>query len=65
MYNFIPVAFGTIIFLLGIFMVASPKKSTKEELRNDEKMVSKTRKNGFIVIICGLVILVMSIIRLV
>ena len=46
-------------------MVINPKGSTKKELQNDVSAVAKTKKNGFIVIACGIVVLVLGIIRLV
>ena len=46
MYDLIPFFLGGIIILMGLFMFISPVNATKEEFRNDEKMVSKTKKNG-------------------
>ena len=63
MYDLIPFILGTLTILLGVYMVISLKNATKEELRNDEYQVKKTKKNGFIVIICGIVIILVAISR--
>lgn len=65
MYNLIPIFFGGMMFILGLVMFINPKGSTKKEFQNDESMIAKTKKNGFIVIACGIVVLVLGIIRLV
>ena len=65
MYNLIPLFLGGMMFILGLIMIINPKNSTKKEFQNDERMIAKTKKNGFIVIACGIVVLVLGIIRLV
>lgn len=65
MYNLIPLFLGGMMFILGLIMIINPKNSTKKEFQNDESMIAKTKKNGFIVIACGIVVLVLGIIRLV
>ncbi len=64
MYDFIPFILGGLMFVLGLIMAINPKGSTKKELQNDEKMVAKTKKNGFIVIACGISLFVIGIIGL-
>lgn len=44
MYDLIPYFLGGMMILLGAYMSGSPKKATKEEFRNDEKMVKKTKR---------------------
>lgn len=64
MYDLIPFFLGGIIILMGLFMFISPVKATKEEFRNDEKMVSKTKKNGIFTFFCGIAVIVIGIMRL-
>ena len=63
MYDLIPCFLGIMMILLGTYMSLNPKKATKEELRNDENIVKKTKKNGFIVIGCGIVLIILGIIK--
>ena len=63
MYNLMPLLFGGIMFCLGLFMAINPKSATKKELQNDADAVAKIKKNGFILIACGIVILIIGIIR--
>lgn len=64
MYDLIPFILGTLTILLGGYMVISPNNATKKELRNDENVVKKTKNNGFIVIICGIAIILVAISRI-
>lgn len=61
MYNLMPIIFGTIIILLGIYMITNPVKATKKELREDKNAVKKVKRNGYIEIICGIVIIIIGI----
>lgn len=63
MYDLIPCLLGGMMILLGTYMSANPKKATKEELRNDENVVKKTKRNGFVVIGCGIVLIILGIIK--
>ena len=63
MYNLMPLLFGGIMFFLGLYMVINQKSATKKELQNDADAVAKIKKNGFILIACGIVILIIGIIR--
>ena len=63
MYDLMPLFFGSIMFILGLVMVINPKGSTKKELQNDVSAVAKTKKNGFIVISCGIIVLIIGIIK--
>ena len=63
MYDLMPLFFGGIMFILGLVMVINPKGSTKKELQNDAGAVSKTKKNGLIVIACGIIVLIIEIIK--
>ena len=63
MYDLMPCIFGVMMILLGLYMVISPKNATKEELRNDEKVVKKTKRNGFIIIGCGITLIILGIIK--
>ena len=64
MYDLIPFIFGGMILILGLVMVINPKAATNKKLQNDENMVEKTKKSGFIEIACGIVIIIIGIIRL-
>jgi len=64
MYNFIPLILGGMMFIFGLVMIINPKSSTKKEFQNDENMITKTKKNGFIITACGVVVIVLGIIRL-
>ena len=63
MYDLIPCILGVMMILLGAYMSGNPKKATKEEFRNDEKIVKKTKRNGFVVIGCGIVLIILGIIK--
>lgn len=63
MYDLIPYFLGVMMILLGAFMTGNPKKATKEEFRNDENTVKKTKRNGFIVIGCGIALIILGIIK--
>lgn len=52
---------GIMMLILGLVMVINPKISTKEEFRNDSKIVMKTKKNGFILIGCGIALFILVI----
>ncbi len=54
------VVFG-FMFLLGLVMAVFPKICTKQEFREDPFQVSKIRKSGFIMMGCGLALIVMNI----
>ena len=62
MYEIMPIVFGGLMILLGIFMVTNPVKATKKELRKDEFAVKKVKRNGFIEIICGIVVIILQLI---
>ena len=49
---------GAIILALGLFMVICPRLSTKKEMRDNPKAVAGIRKRGFIVIACGIAVII-------
>ena len=51
-----------LIALLGLVMVAIPKPCTKKEFRDDAEMVAKTRKSGFVTLICGIILVVLNVV---
>ena len=63
MYEFFPIICGIMMLGLGAFMAIDPKTSTKKEMRDDEKAVAKIRRNGFVIIGCGVVTIILGIIR--
>ncbi len=64
MYDLIPFFLGIMMLFIGGYMFISPVKATKEELRNDEKAVSKTKKSGIFTFFCGIAVIVIGIMRL-
>lgn len=52
---------GIVMCLLGLFMVICPKYSVKKEMREDPKAVSGMRIRGFVVIGCGIAVIVINI----
>lgn len=63
MYQWFIVFCGIMMLGLGLYMVISPKNATKKEKRDDESAVASIRKRGFIVIACGIVAIVLGVIR--
>ena len=65
MHKFVLMAVGVIIILIGIFMIANPKKATKADLRGNKEQVAKTKKSGIFVLICGIIVSIISIVRVI
>ena len=64
MYKLIPIILSLCMFVLSFYMINKPKEATKKELRDDEKMIEKTRKNGIIVLACAITLLILGIMRI-
>lgn len=62
MYEIIPYICAFIFVGLGLYMAFMPKQATKKELQDSEEVVKKTKRNGFIFIVLGIVL---AIVRLV
>lgn len=62
MYDLIPVFLGAIISILGLIMAILPKQSTKKEMRDDETAVAKVRRNGIVLIIIGIILIIINLI---
>ena len=62
MYDMMPIIFGVAMIVIGLYMVKDPVKATKKSLRNDENVVKKVKRNGFIEIGCGIVLIIIGII---
>ena len=60
MYEMIPYIAGIVLILLGAFMAIMPQKSVKKELQDSEEQIKKTRRNGIIVAILGIVLVVIG-----
>lgn len=43
------------IFVIGLIMFLAPQKSTKKEMRDDEKAVKSTKRSGLILMIVGII----------
>ena len=54
------VILGTVITLLGLFMIICPKLSVKKEFRDDAKAVSGMRIRGIVVLVCGVLVFVIN-----
>ena len=61
MYDLMPIIFGGLMILLGTYMTTNPVKATKKEFREDKNAVKKIKRNGFIEIICGIVLIILGI----
>lgn len=61
MYNLLPIICGAIFIALGLFMAICPKLATKKEERDNEEAVKKIRRNGFVEIICGVLIILIRV----
>lgn len=62
MYNFFPYIIAVVFLLLGIYMIVNPKNATKEEFRNDEEKVAKTKRNGFFMVVLAIIMFVIGVI---
>ena len=62
MYNLLPIICGAIFIALGLFMSICPKKAVKKEDSENEEAVKKIRRNGFIEIGCGIIIILIRLI---
>lgn len=60
MYEMIPYIAGIVLILLGAFMAIMPQKSVKKEFQDSEEQIKKTRRNGVIVAILGIVLVVIG-----
>ena len=63
MYEMIPYILGIVFILLGAFMALMPRKSVKKEDQNSEEELKKTRRNGIIVAILGVVLIIIGFIQ--
>lgn len=62
MYELIKLACAVVVLVCGIFMAACPQAATKKEMREDPEVVAKTRKSGFIMIVCGVLLVVINLV---
>jgi uncharacterized membrane protein YfcA len=62
MYDMMPIIFGVMMIVLGLYMVKDPVHATKKSLRQDENAVKKVKRNGFIEIGCGIVLIIIGLI---
>lgn len=53
MYYLVQFALAALFLILGFVMVIAPKKVTKKSLRDSEDAVKKIKRNGFLVIVLG------------
>ena len=64
MYEYIPFIIAGVMFLLSVFMIIKPELATKKQFRDNDEIVKKTRKNGFIVLVCAIVLCIIGITKL-
>ena len=62
MYDMMPIIFGVMMIVLGLYMVKDPVHATKKSLRQDENAVKKVKRNGFSEIGCGIVLIIIGLI---
>ena len=62
MYDRIPVFLGAVILILGLFMAIAPKSAAKKEFRDDEEQVKKIRRNGIIMLVLGIAVIIVGLI---
>ena len=62
MYDMMPIIFGVMMIVLGLYMVKDPVHATKKSLRQDENAVKKVKRNGFIEIGCGIILIIIGLI---
>ena len=60
MYELIPYILGIIFILLGEFMAIMPQKSVKKEFQDSEEQIKKARRNGIIIAILGVVLIIIG-----
>ncbi len=60
MYELIPYILGIIFILLGAFMAIMPQKSVKKEFQDSEEQIKKARRNGIIIAILGVVLIIIG-----
>ncbi len=62
LYDLIPVFCGAFFVVYGVLMMVCPKVILKKEFRDDADKISKTKKNGIIVIVCGMVVMALQLV---
>lgn len=60
MYEMIPYILGIVFILLGAFMAIMPKKSVKKEFQDSEEQLKRARRNGIIIAVLGIVLIVIG-----
>lgn len=53
-----------VILLLGAFMTIAPSKTVKKEFKDSEDHLKKARRNGIIILVLGIVLLILSLLML-
>jgi len=65
MYDYLGIIFGSAMLFLGAFMFFKPEQSTKKEMRDSKEAVAKIKKNGLIVMFCGVIAVTVGVLILV
>lgn len=63
MYEMIPYILGIVFILLGGFMALMPNKSVKKEFQESEEHLKRARRNGIIIAILGIVLIVIGFVQ--
>lgn len=59
MYDKFEIVIALLVVALGVFMAAAPKKALRKDMRDDENAIARARRNGIIITIAGIVLVVM------
>lgn len=62
MYNYMPFILAAIFIVLGLFMFLKPEKAVKKELANSEDSLKKSKRNGIIIFVLGIILAVIKLI---
>ncbi len=63
MYDYIPFIIGGIFVLLGLFMLIFPKQAVKKENKDSDEEIKKSRRNGIIILVAGVVFALINFLR--
>ncbi len=64
MFGIFGVLFGVIVVLSGLFLILLSKVASNKDYGNDESQIAKTKRNGIICIICGVILTIMSVVMI-
>lgn len=59
MYEIFEIVLAVLIIGIGVLMVAFPKACVKKEMKDNPEQLERARKNGYIEIVVGVVLLLL------